>query len=130
MNSIDREDDRLEEMFILRKEFMQHLEAAKPGTYPTGTVDVSRKEAQQLIRDLALKGVEEMFEALQHLKNWKSHRDTDIPEFNREDFLEEVVDSFNYFLSMLVLVGVDSQELYDAYASKNAKLHARLKNGY
>ena len=130
MSNIRKESDRLEELFILRKEFMQHLEAVKPGTYPSDTVDVSKKVSQQLIRDLALKGVEEMFEALQHLKNWKPHRDTEIPEFNREDFLEEVVDSFNYFLSMLVLVGVDSQELYDAYCSKNAKLHSRLKNGY
>ena len=122
--------DRLNSLFLLRKEFMECLEKAKPGSYPEHPLDISQKASQQLIRDLALKGVEEMFEALQHLKNWKPHRDTDVPEFDRENFLEEVVDAFNYFLSMLVLVGVDADELFDAYCLKDRKLHDRLDNGY
>ena len=71
-----------------------------------------------------------MFEALQHLKNWKPHRDTEVPEFNREEFLEEVVDAFNYFLSVLVLVGVDSSDFYEAYTKKDLVIRDRLKTGY
>lgn len=122
--------DKLESLFSLRREFMNHLEAAKPGSYPGGKLDISKKESQQLIRDLALKGVEEMFEALQHLKNWKPHRNTDMPDFDHDEFLEEVVDAFNYFLSMLILVGVDSKDLYSAYCLKDKKLHRRLDEGY
>ena len=53
-----------------------------------------------------------MEEALQHLKNWKPHRDTQMNEFNREAFLEEMVDAFNYFLSVLVqhLIGMSAPQ--------------------
>ena len=122
--------DKLESLFLLRQEFMKRIGEAKPGTYPEWPVDITTKKSQQVIRDLALKGVEEMFEALGHLKNWKPHRDTDKPEVNREEFLEEVVDAFNYFLSMLVLVGVSPDELYKAYVKKDKKIHKRLRTGY
>lgn len=122
--------DKLDNLFELRQEFMRHIESVKTGTYPAWPVDITTKESQQLVRDLALKGVEEMFEALGHLKNWKPHRDTDNPEVDQEEFLEEVVDAFNYFLSMLVLVGVSSDDLYKAYVKKDQKIHSRLVDGY
>ena len=109
---------------------MHHIESVKAGTYPEWPIDITTKESQQLIRDLALKGVEEMFEALGHLKNWKPHRDTENPEINQEEFLEEVVDAFNYFLSMLILVGVSPNDLYNAYVKKDKKIHDRLGQGY
>jgi dimeric dUTPase (all-alpha-NTP-PPase superfamily) len=71
-----------------------------------------------------------MFEALQHLKNWKPHKKTESPDFDREEFLEEVVDAFNYFFSLLVLTGVSSGELYEAYCKKDQIIHERLKTGY
>lgn len=109
---------------------MSQLEKTKPGSYPEWPLDISTKESQQVLRDTALKGIEEMFEALQHLKNWKPHRDTDLPDFNREEFLEEVVDAFNYFLSMLVLVGVSEDEFFQAYNLKDKKIRDRLITGY
>ena len=109
---------------------MHHIESVKSGTYPKWPIDITTKESQQLIRDLVLKGVEEMFEALGHLKNWKPHRDTDNPEINQEEFLEEIVDAFNYFLSMLILVGVSPNDLYNAYVKKDKKIHDRLSQGY
>ena len=62
-----------------------------PDSYKGWPLNISEKSSQVLLRDTALKGVEEMFEALGHLKNWKPHRDTDIPEINREEFLEEIL---------------------------------------
>ena len=123
-------NDRLHEMFSLRASFMKSLEKSKPGTYPAWPVDISKKESQQVLRDTALKGVEEMFEALQHLKNWKPHRDTEIVDFNSDEFLEEVVDAFNYFLSVLVLVGVSEEEFFDAYKKKDKIIRDRLSDGY
>lgn len=122
--------DKLDSLFELRQAFMCHIEHVKPGTYPSWPLDITTKASQQLVRDLALKGVEEMFEALGHLKNWKPHRDTSDPDVNQEEFLEEVVDAFNYFLSMLVLVGVTPEDLYSAYVKKDSKIHARLNDGY
>ena len=122
--------DKLELMFKLREEFMKCLDESKPGSYPEWPVDLSSKQSQQIVRDLALRGVEEMFEALGHLKNWKPHRTTEIKDIDRDEFLEEVVDAFNYFLSMIVLVGVKPDEFFEAYLSKDRKIHARIKNGY
>tara|TARA_B100000282_G_scaffold290639_1_gene261851 strand:- start:92 stop:463 length:372 start_codon:yes stop_codon:yes gene_type:complete len=122
--------DKLDEMFRLRQRFMESMKVAKPGIYPEWPVEISQKENQQLLRDTALKGVEEMFEALGHLKNWKPHRTTEITEFDRDEFLEEIVDAFNYFFSILVLTGVTSEELYDTYVKKDEIIHKRLETGY
>ncbi len=122
--------DKLELMFELREEFMKAIAQANPEIYPSWPVELTDKKSQQVLRDTALKGVEEMFEALQHLKNWKPHKKTEVSEFNREEFLEEIVDAFNYFLSLLVLTGVTSDELFQSYVKKDRKIHERLKNGY
>ena len=121
---------KLEEMFKLRNKFIQRLEKEIPGSYPNIPVDISSKKGQKLCRDLALKGVEEMFEALQHLKNWKPHRKTEMPEINREEFLEEIVDAFNYFMALLIVVDVDEEKLFEAYLKKDQKIRKRLDEGY
>ena len=122
--------DRLSEIFERRESFMRKLREQMPHSSPEWPVDLSLKENQQHVRDMALRGVEEMFEALQHLKNWKPHRDTEIRDFDKAEFLEEVVDAFNYFLSVLVLTGVSSEEFFDAYAKKDRIIHKRLETGY
>jgi len=122
--------DKLEKMFQLREKFMVAMQSNKPGIYPEWPVDISKKENQQLLRDTALKGVEEMFEALGHLKNWKPHRVTEITDFDHDEFLEEIVDAFNYFLSLLVLTGVSANDLYDMYVKKDDIIHKRLQNNY
>lgn len=122
---------RLEEMFKLRLTFMNMMKEKIPDSYPEFPVDITKKASQQVCRDLALKGVEEMFEALQHLKNWKPHRQTEISEdLDREEFLEEVVDALNYFFAMLIVTGFDEKELFNAYLKKDKKIRDRLENGY
>ena len=122
--------DKLQQLFTCRRSFMKALRDKKPEEYPDFPIDLGDKASQQHLRDLALRGVEEMFEALQHLKNWKPHRDTEIKDFDRAEFLEEVVDAFNYFLSVLVLAGVDADELFKAYIKKDEIIRERLKTGY
>lgn len=109
---------------------MTQLRNVKPSEYPTWPVDLTNKRHQQHVRDMSLRGVEEMFEALQHLKNWKPHRDTEIKEFDEDEFLEEVVDAFNYFLSVLVLTGVDANKFFNAYTKKDSVIRDRLQTGY
>ena len=109
---------------------MQLIRNKFPDAYPEWPVDMSQKNSQKVCRETALKGVEEMFEALQHLKNWKPHRETDIPEINREEFLEEIVDAFNYFFSLMILSGVDVNEFYNAFNRKDEIIRRRIKKGY
>ena len=122
--------DRLSEIFERRESFMERLRELMPDSSPEWPVDLSEKENQQHVRDMALRGVEEMFEALQHLKNWKPHRQTEITEFDRSEFLEEIVDAFNYFLSILVLTGFSADDLMNAYRKKDEIINSRLESGY
>ena len=123
-------DCKLNSMFKKRSSFIKMMQIYREGSYPEFPLDMSKKESQQVCRDLALRGVEEMFEAIQHLKNWKPHRSTEIQDFNHDEFLEEVVDAFNYFLSVLVLTGISANDLYDAYCKKDKVIHDRLTTGY
>ena len=120
----------LKSMFALRNEFISEMRSVHPNSYPDLPLDLSRKDSQQFCRDLALRGVEEMFEALQHLKNWKPHKLTEDKEFNKEDFLEEIVDAFNYFMALLIVVDVDEEKLFEAYLKKDRKIRKRLDEGY
>jgi hypothetical protein len=122
--------DKLEEIFLKREEFMYLIKEKFVNTYPRWPVDLSTKTAQLTCRETALKGVEEMFEALGHLKNWKPHRQTEMPEIDREEFLEEIVDAFNYFFSLMILIGVDVEEFYSAFVKKDKIIRDRLKQGY
>ena len=99
-------------------------------TDPSYPLDLSDKKNQQYARDVALRGVEEMFEALQHLKNWKPHRTTENTEFDRDAFIEEMVDAFNYFFSLVILSGFTSDDLFEAYVKKDKIIHERLREGY
>ncbi len=123
-------DDKLLEMFQMREAFMKALQSKNPEISPVWPLDLKTREDQQYVRDIALRGVEEMFEALQHLKNWKPHRSTQVTDFDRSAFLEEVVDAFNYFFSLLILVGFDSNDLYSAYKEKDGIIHDRINTGY
>ena len=122
--------DRLSEIFARRESFMRRLRESMPNSSPEWPVDLSTKESQQHVRDMALRGVEEMFEALQHLKNWKPHRKTELTDFDRSEFLEEIVDAFNYFLSILVLTGFSADDLMAAYREKDSIINDRLETGY
>ncbi len=124
-------DCRLEEQFRKRQEFIQKMQEVRKGSYPEYPLDISEKSSQQFCRDLALRGVEEMFEALQHLKNWKPHRMTEVKdEFDKSEFLEEIVDALNYFYSMLIVIGFDEKDLHEAYLKKDKIIHERLSDGY
>ena len=128
--SIVMENCRLKSMLELREKFMRDLAARRPAVLQDWPVDISTKEGQQAVRDTVLKGVEEMFEALQHLKNWKPHRATEVKDFDHEAFLEEYVDAFNFFLAVPIMLGIGVDELYDAYLRKDAIIHERLKKDY
>jgi len=119
-------------MFKKRLEFINEMKATIKGSYPDFPLDMSQKESQQVCRDLALKGVEEMFEALQHLKNWKPHRQTDLSTemIDKDEFLEEIVDAFNYFFAMLIVTGFNENDLFDAFLMKDLVIRQRLKDGY
>ena len=122
--------DKLSEMFRLRSDFMAAIKERYPSSYPDWPVDVSKKRSQKALRETALKGVEEMFEALQHLKNWKTHKRKGDSDFDREEFLEEMVDAFNYFFALLVALDCNPEEFFEAYCKKDKIIHQRIIDKY
>ena len=130
VKSIKLTSDRLSQIFELRRSFIEELKITIPSAMPE-KIDPASKEGQQYLRDLALHGVEEMFEALQHLKNWKTHRQTDVGgSFDREEFLEEIVDAYNYFFALMINLGVTEDEFFEAFLKKHDIIIDRLKTGY
>jgi len=123
-------DDKLDVIFKLQEKLMQRYKMSGIANIPDWPVDIQIKKNQQACRDAGLKCVEELFEAVAHLKNWKPHRQTIVTEFDRDAFLEEVVDSLHYLFELLIFVGVDADELTNAYIAKNTKNHKRLDQGY
>jgi len=122
---------KLQSMFEKRLDFIMQMQKLRPGSYPDFPLDLQEKSSQQSCRDLALRGVEEMFEALQHLKNWKPHRISNVPgEVDRDAFLEEIVDALNYFFSLIIITGFDENDLDQAYNKKDKIIRERLLNGY
>lgn len=117
-------------MLALRESFMRDLAAARPAVLQKWPVDIASKEGQQAVRDTVLKGVEEMFEALAHLKNHKNHRLTEVKDFDQDAFLEEYVDAFNFFLAVPIMLGISVEELYEAYLKKDKIINDRIKKGY
>lgn len=123
--------DKLDMMFKLQEGFMRSLVDNKKDDLPASwPIDMEKKVSQKLCRDIILRAVEEAFEALRPLKNWKPHRATDVPDFDREEVLEELVDTLKYLFEFCILLGFTQQELYDAFVKKDEVLHERLRNGY
>ena len=115
-------------MFDLRKEFMEALKDKVPTSYPDWPVDIRQRESQQALRETTLRGVEELFEALQHLKNWKTHRSDTNESFDRDAFLEEMVDALNYFFAVLIMLGISDEELFHSYRKKHNIIMDRVEN--
>lgn len=118
--------DSLKEIFELRSSFMKLINEKIPDAYPAWPVDLSKKANQQAIREFSFRGMEELFEAILHLKNWKDHR-SGTGDFDRAEFLEEMIDAFNYFFAIMILVGVDKDEFLEAFRKKHNIICDRLK---
>jgi len=65
-----------------------------------------------------------------NIHSFNNKADKGDSDFDREEFLEEMVDAFNYFFAMLVMLGVTPEEFFDAYLAKNEKIHQRLSGNY
>jgi hypothetical protein len=120
----------LRHIFGLQVGLMEHLRDAGKLETASWPLDISLKKSQQICRDTLLKAVEEMFEAVNELKNRKFHRTTELVEFDRDAFVMELIDSFHFQLEALIFVGVTPQEFADVYARKNAIVHKRIDEGY
>lgn len=120
--------NKLEKMFEQQKLFMNLLQEKRK--FPDFPFDLSKKENQKFIKDISYEAVGELFEAIQHLKNSKMHRSTELPHLKREEYLEEIVDCVHYIFEILIMSGFDCEEFYDAYIKKGEINTKRILNDY
>lgn len=130
-NPTPNRHDNLYCMFNMQELFMRRLQDLKgKHAMPDWPLDMNNKDHQILLKGIAYESMGELHEAVKELKNSKQHRQTNILEFDREKFLEEMVDTFKYFLEILIFIGVESDEFFEAYSRKDSILHKRIDNGY
>lgn len=83
---------------------------------------------QAKLRESAGYMIEELYEAINHLKNkpWKkSFRDTD-----EQKFKEEVADAWHFFLEFHIFAGLSPEEIFRQYFMKTLINIERQNGGY
>lgn len=123
--------DILSTMFAQQE---QHMRAYDAQQHTTPTVpehmhgDLHHPLVQAKIREHAGYTVEELYEAIGHLKNkpWKqSFRD--VP---KEEFLEELADAWHFFIELHIIAGVTPEEVFRQYFRKALINEQRRADGY
>jgi hypothetical protein len=122
------EPNMLENMWNQQVEFVKLLQEKR--NFPTCPVDITSKQGQKTLDDIAFHMMKELFEACQHLKNSKSHRATEIKEFDREAYKEEMVDALHLFFEKWLMAGFTLQEMYEKYMWKGDVNSDRIRGNY
>jgi len=122
------DSDRLKQMFEQQTSFMKLLKLKRG--FPEFPLDLNLKENQVFCKHIVYEIMGELFEAVQELRNSKSHRVTDVKEFNRDKLVEEVVDSLHYFHELCILMDITPNELFHAYMKKGDVNVKRINNNY
>jgi NTP pyrophosphatase (non-canonical NTP hydrolase) len=90
--------------------------------------DIHTPEGQKQIREFAGYVVEELMEAMNCLRNkpWV-HTQT---KTDREHFEEELADALHFFVELLLICGLDAEEVHDLYFRKNSVNKFRIETKY
>jgi dimeric dUTPase (all-alpha-NTP-PPase superfamily) len=120
--------DMLDEMYNQQRDFNTLLKEERQ--YPEFPLDLSLKKNQQILKGLAHECMHELFEANHLLKNSKNHRVTEVTEFDRESYKEELVDALHYFFGIVIYSGITVEELHEAFMKKGEINVQRVKSGY
>lgn len=120
--------DKLEQMYEQQRHFNELLKQKR--NYPDFPLDLAEKKNQQMLKNLAHECMHELFEANHLLKNSKTHRVTEVKEFDRESYKEELVDALHYFLGIIIYSGISVDELHEAFMKKGEINVNRLLGGY
>lgn len=119
--------DSFKKMFSKQEEFMRLLE--ERDILPPWPVDLTTKQGQRMIKEIAHDMHNELWEATYTLKN-KLHKLSDDREFDREHYKEELGDTFAFFMEICILSGIGAEEMIEEYYRKNNIVKERFENGY
>jgi hypothetical protein len=117
----------LEDIFYKQKFLMGKYK--EKGLLPEFPLDLTKKEDVSVIEHCSFHLMKELFEAVSELKN-RPNRKTNIEEYDREKYKEEIIDAFHLLIEFCILSGISCNELYEKYCEKNKKNLERIENGY
>lgn len=120
--------DKLQEMWDQQEAFMKLLQERRG--FPSFPVDPTAKFGQKFLKGITHECMHELFEANLLLKNSKDHRATDVAEFDRESYVEELADALHYFFEIAILSGISLEELRSVYMKKGHVNIERIESGY
>lgn len=120
--------DMLREMFSQQRAFMELLQRKRG--FPHFPVDLSTKEGQLLIKDIAHNAMDELYESIQILKAAKHHRISASTDVDREKYVEELVDCLHYLVEVVIASGISPEELFNSYMHKGKINEIRINEGY
>ena len=120
--------DRMTQMWEQQRRFMDLLREKRG--FPSFPVNLETKEGQKFLKGIAHECMSELFEAIQELKNSKAHRQTNVNQFNRVAYIEELTDTMHYFLEIVITSGITKEEFFEAYMEKGRINEKRILDGY
>lgn len=120
--------DKLGQMFSQQEEFISLLQEKRG--HPELPLDLSQKTSQQFLKSMAYECMHELFESNMLLKNTKKHRITDLPDFDREAYKEELSDVLHYLVGIMICSGISFDEIYKMYMKKGQINIDRINGGY
>lgn len=137
VNDVKKEDvvingDMLQSIFDKQKSLMEkyhHIEKDN-GLLQTEDcpVNMNDPKGQARLKDFAWRITEEIGEAMNCLKNkpWKqSHMETDVTHYQ-----EELIDGLHFFVELLILSGMDAEDVFNMYCRKNEVNKFRQRSKY
>lgn len=120
--------DDLTKMWQQQEEIVESLQEHRG--FPKTPVDIGTKQGQKFLKDLTHDCQHELFEANQLLKNSKAHRATEINEFDRASYVEELIDAQHFLFEIVIASGISRDEFVKAYLTKGDAVKKRITDGY
>ena len=120
--------DILETMFAQQLKHMQAYSEIGHTTSPEHWGNLDSRVTQASIREFAGYTVEELYEAINHLKNkpWKqTDKPTDVPAF-----MEELADMWHFLIELHIIAGVTPIDVFKVYFRKAFINGNRIQTGY
>lgn len=120
--------DKLQTMMEMQKQFQERVGF----NFET----MSESDKADYCKEMMLWTIDEMGEALHELKyakHWSKKYDSwtdEETEERKNKFKDEMVDSFHFFMNVLLASGMDADELFERYLEKNKINIERQNTGY
>jgi len=114
--------DRLEEMLKLQAELQERF----IGTHPR---HLTKDDLKDYVRTMVLATTDELHEALREIP-WKPWSAAVFTADREDQYKDELVDAFHFFMNLMLIVDMTAEELFRRYLLKNGVNHGRIDDGY